>query len=256
MEQNQPTILKANLSQQNQQNRTTPQPHQVNKDRVIDVLVKEVERLKKEVDDIRNDKIIEALQLPEEQLEEAGVLKTTHRLNTSSGWRPLLESEIDEAQSQTDNATQAAKYLGVAYRTYKKWCLVYNKWKVNPWGKGMKRKWDPNKGKYPLNQILEGKFPNYPPYRLKDLLIRSGVKEPKCEVCGFHDRRDTDGKMPLLLNFLDGDEHNHHLDNLQMLCYCCFFLQGRGYIRRGKVEFNFLDPDRIQGSSRKIDTRF
>ncbi len=220
-------------------------------------MVKEHETLKKQVNDLINNKIIDALQMPEEQLQEAGVLKITHRLHTGKGWRPLLESEIDEAQSNTENATEAAKYLGIAYRTYKKWCLVYNKWKINPWGKGSKKKyWDPNKGKYPLNQILEGKFPNYPVYRLKDLLIRSGVKEAKCEVCDFDERRLTDEKIPLLVNFIDGNEKNHKKENLQMLCYNHYFLQGRGYIRRGKVEFNFLDPDRIQGSSRKIVARF
>lgn len=240
-----------------QMTQITHQLPQVDKDRVIDVLVRDVERLKKEVDDIRNDKIIDALQIPVNELEESGVLKKLHRLKQGKGWRPLLESEIDEAQSKTTCATESAKYLGINYRTYRKWCLVYSKWKINPWGKGSKKKfWDPNKGKYPLNQILEGKFPNYPVFRLKDLLIRSNTKKAECEICGRNDRRATDGKMPLLLNFKNGDEKNHKLDNLQMLCYDCFFLYGRGYIRRGKVEFNFLDPDRIQGASRKIDTRF
>lgn len=243
----------------NQENQTTPtihQLHQVDKDKVTDFLVKEVVRLHKEVDDIRNNKIIETLQIPESELQEAGVLKKSHRLKQGRGWRPLLESEIEEAQSKTSCATEAARYLEINYRTYKKWCLIYGKWKTNPWGRGMKRKWDPNKGKYPLNEILDGKFPNYPPYRLKDLLIRSKTKEAKCEVCDFEERRFTDHKIPLLLNFRDGDERNHRLDNLQMLCYNHYFTVGRGWIRRGKVEFNFLDPDRIQGASRKIDARF
>ena len=235
-------------------NDETPHNHH---QRVIDVLVREVERLKKEVNDIRTDKIIKDLQIPEEELKNVGLIKEVHRLNTGSGWRPLLESEILEAQSHTETATNAAKYLGITYRTYKKWCKVYNLWKTNPWGKGAKKKyWDPNKGKYPLNRILEGKFPSYPIYRLKDLLIRSCIKEAKCEICDFEERRSTDDKIPLLVNFKDGDEKNHKLENLQMLCYNHYFLMGRGFIRRGKVEFNFLDPDRIQGSSRKIDARF
>ena len=247
--------------EQNQTTQSIQANHQdhpkVDLEKAMGVFAKELELVKKQLSDIHNNKIIEALQLPTEQLEEAGLITIPHRLKAGRGWRPLLESEIDEAQSKTENATEAAKYLGIAYRTYRKWCLVYNKWKINPWGKGSKKKyWDPNKGKYPLNQILEGKFPNYPTYRLKDLLIRSGIKNAECEVCHRNDRRITDGKMPLLLNYLDADEHNHKLDNLQILCYCCYFLQGRGYIRRGKVEFNFLDPDRIQGSSRKIDARF
>lgn len=213
-------------------------------------------RLQQEVNDLKTEKLVETLQIPIEQLEESGIIKYPHRLKQGKGWRPLLESEIDEAQANTICATQAAKYLGINYRTYRKWCLIYNKWKTNPWGRGDKRLWDPNKGKYPLNQILEGKFPQFPPYRLKDLLIRSGTKEAKCEVCQFTERRITDNKIPLLVNFRDGDEKNHKLENLQMLCYNHYFTMGRGYIRRGKVEFNFLDPDRIQGSSRKIDARF
>lgn len=232
-------------------------PDQQIKDKIIDILVKEIEKLKKEIDDIKNNKIVENLQVPEKKSEKLCVLKIRHRLRTNKGWRPLLESEIDEAQKATENAKEAAKYLGISYRTYKKWCLIYNKLKINPWGKGSKKKyWDPSKGKYPLNKILEGQFPNYPIFRLKDLLIRSGIKDPCCEVCGFNERRITDQKMPLLVNFLDGNEKNHKKDNLQILCYNHYFIQGRGYIRRGKVEFNFLDPDRIQGSSKKIDARF
>jgi len=225
--------------------------------RVIDVLIREVERLKKEINDIRTDKIIKDLQIPEEELKNVGLIKKVHRLNTGNGWRPLFESEILEAQSHTETAINAAKYLGISYKTYKKWCKVYNLWKTNPWVRGAKKKyWDSNKGKYPLNQILEGKFPNYPIYRLKNLLIRSCVKEAKCEICDFKEKRFTDDKIPLLVNFKDGDEKNYKLENLQILCYNHYFLMGRGFIRRGKVEFNFLDPDRIQGYSRKIDIRF
>jgi hypothetical protein len=242
--------------EQNQITQPNQYHPQVDKNTVLSFLVKEVEKLKKQISDIKNEKLIDSLQLTEEQTESSTVLTIPHRLKTANGWRPLLESEILDAQVSTESATEAAKYLGIDYRTYKKWCLVYNKWKINPWGKGSKKKyWDPNKGKYPLNQILEGKFPNYPVYRLKDLLIRSNVKKAECEVCGWDERR-VDGKLPLLLNFKDGDEQNHLLENLQILCYCHYFIMGRGYIRHGKVEFNFKDPDRLQGSSRKIDIRF
>jgi len=230
---------------------------QIDKNRIIDILVREVESLKKQISDIKDGKLLDSLQFPEEQLEESEILTTPHRLKAGKRWRPLLESEIDEAQNATENSTEAAKYLGIDYSTYKKWCKVHGKWKINPWRKGSKKKyWDPNKGKYPLNQILEGKFPNYPIYRLKDLLIRSGIKKAECEVCGLNEHRITDGKMPLLVNFKDGDEKNHKLENLQILCYSHYFLQGRGYIRHGRVEFNFKDPDRLQGSSHKIDARF
>jgi hypothetical protein len=226
--------------------------------KVLDIVVKELQEVKKKVANIENKTVLEELQLPEEDLKALGVIKDNpRRLRRGRGARPLLESEIKEAQEHCDNAMACARYLNVGYNCYKKWAKTYNLFKTNPWGKNAKKRyWAPNKGKYPLNQILEGKFPNYPIYRLKDLLIRSGIKKAECENCGFDEHRLTDNKMPLLISFKDGNEKNHLLENIEILCYNCMFLTGRGYIRKGKVEFNFLDPDRIQGSSRKIEARF
>ena len=226
--------------------------------KILDVVVKELQEMKKKVSSIENKTLMEELQLPEEDLRAMGIINdNTKRLRKGMGARPLLESEIKEAQEHCENAASCARYLDVGYKTYKKWATIYGVFKINPWTKGdRKRYWAPDEGKYPLNQILEGKFPDYPVYRLKDLLIRSGIKKAKCETCGFDEHRITDRKMPLLINFKDGNEKNHVLDNVEMLCYNCMFLMGRGYIKRGKVEFTFLDPDRMQGSSRKINARF
>ena len=226
--------------------------------KVLEIVVKELNEIKKKVSNIENNKILEELKLPEEDLLAMGVIKPTEpRIKKGRGARPLLESEIKEAQEHATNAIGCAKYLGIGYNCYKKWAKFHNLFKVNPWGKGDKKNyWAPDKGKYPINQILEGKFPDYPIYRLKDLVIRSGIKKAICENCGFGERRITDNKMPLLISFKDGNEKNHVLDNIELLCYNCMFLMGRGYIRRGKVEFNFIDPDRIQGSTQNIAARF
>lgn len=228
------------------------------KDKVISALVKEVQELKKDVSAIKNDKVIESLQLPEEDLKALGVITPpAPRLRRGRGNRPLLESEIVEAKAHCETAIGQARYLGVSYNAYRRAAMKYGMFQSNPWGKGSrKRYWAPDKGKYPLNQILEGKFPEYPIYRLKDLLIRSSIKKAECENCGFSEHRITDNKMPLILNFEDGNEKNHRLENLKLFCYNCTFLCGKGYIRRGRVEFNFLDPDRIQGASKKIEARF
>ena len=226
--------------------------------KVLDTVVRELQEVKKKIANLENKTVLEALQLPEEDLKSIGIIKEDpRRIRKGRGARPLLESEIKEAQEHCNNATACAKYLNVGYNCYKKWAKTYNIFKTNPWGKGdRKRYWAPDKGKYPLNQIIEGKFPNYPIYRLKDLLIRSDTKKAECERCHHNEHRITDNKMPLLISFKDGNEKNHLLENIEILCYNCMFLTGRGYIRRGKVEFNFLDPDRIQGSSRKIEARF
>lgn len=226
------------------------------KDRVIHSLVSTVEDLKKQVTDLQNKELQK--ELPQDVIDANNLaIKPPHRLKVGKGWRPLLESEIKEAQEHSDNMTGQARYLGVSFDCYKKYCKRYGMWKPNPWGKGCKKHyWNPNSGKYPLNQILEGKFPDYPVFRLKDLLIRSGTKKAECEQCGFSERRLTDDKIPLILNFEDGNKKNHRLENIRLLCYNCTFLSGKGYIRRGKVHFHFHDPDRMQDADRKIPARF
>ena len=203
--------------------------------------------MKRSVTDLQNKTILENLQLPEEDLKSLGIVRNdVCQLHKGKNNRPLIESEILDAQSHCNNAIECARYLSVGYNCYKRWATSYGIFKINPWSKGNKKQyWVPDKGKHPLNQILEGKFPDYPIYRLKDLLIRSGTKKDECENCGFNEHRITDHRMPLLISFKDGNEHNHLLENIQILCYNCVFLIGRGYIHRGKVEFNFIDPDRI-----------
>jgi hypothetical protein len=49
--------------------------------------------------------------------------------------------------------------------------------------------------------------------------------EECCDSCGFEERRLTDHKIPLLLDFKDGDRTNFSLDNLRLLCFNCYFLQ-------------------------------
>jgi len=221
------------------------------------ILVNSVEELKKEVHEIKTKKIIDELQLPEEILKNSGVIPPPpRRLKDGSGWRPLLESEILEAQSKNETASDCARYLGVCNGTYKKYATKYGIYKTNQYGGSRPRYFDPQKGKYPLNRILQGEFPDYPVYRLKDRVIRGGMKKAECEQCGHSERRITDGKMPLILNFEDGNSKNHRIENLRVLCYNCTFTCGRGYIRNNKVDFHFNDPDRMQGSKKRVKNRF
>lgn len=58
---------------------------------------------------------------------------------------------------------------------------------------------------------------------LKQKLIRDGIKEEKCEICGvsiWHGK-----KLPLELHHKDGDHFNNNFDNLQILCPNCHSIQ-------------------------------
>jgi hypothetical protein len=212
------------------------QIHPTDKDKIIESLVNDIHQLKNELDDIKNKRVVESLQLDEKAIiDSIRIIEKDIRFN-----RELSESEIKEAQSHTDSATESAKYLEVSYKIYRKYCKQYGIWKTNPWSKGSKKKYfDPSRGKYPLNDILTGKYPNYSTYRLKDLLIRSGIKANRCERCKEGRRRFGDNEIPLLLDHIDGNTKNHKLDNLEILCYNCIFLFGRGYLRGRKANFCF-----------------
>ena len=54
---------------------------------------------------------------------------------------------------------------------------------------------------------------------LKAKLIREGIKEPKCEICGL---TEWNGKpIPLELHHIDCNHYNNEFDNLQILCPNC-----------------------------------
>lgn len=56
-------------------------------------------------------------------------------------------------------------------------------------------------------------------YKLKEKLIRDGLKEDKCELCGLSVWQNQ--KLPLELHHKDGDHYNNNLDNLIILCPNC-----------------------------------
>ena len=147
--------------------------------------------------------------------------------------KPLSIDDIKRAMAMTKSNKAAARYLHVSYQHYKRYAknfsedgvTLFDKHK-NQAGKGIS-KFLPNRGKNPpLQDILEGRVPidSYTPEKLKIRLIQEGYIQECCSMCSFAERRVTDYKVPLLINFKDGNKKNWSLDNLEMLCYNHFFL--------------------------------
>ena len=76
-----------------------------------------------------------------------------------------------------------------------------------------------NPTKIPLDEILAGKHPYYQTLKLKKRLIADGIKENKCEECGIDSWLGQ--PISIQLDHIDGDSHNHKLDNLRMMCPNC-----------------------------------
>lgn len=138
--------------------------------------------------------------------------------------RPLLESEIVKAQGQTRSGREAARYLNVHYDTYKRYATLYGLFDrhKNKAGVGVSRK--KTKGTFGLDSILAGEHPTYDHNKLKERLVRAGYLEEKCSLCGFDRKRELDGRSPLILHCIDGNQHNLKRDNLELRCYNCIYL--------------------------------
>jgi hypothetical protein len=198
---------------------------------VIRCLLVEVHNLQKRVTDIEKNKILSELNLPYDLAKSLGVnIKPPRRLKSGMGTRPLMESEILESYEHSFTAKGAAEYLGVSYSTLRTNARRLGIWKTNRRSGAIKKPWNPELGKYPLSEILQNKHQNINPYYLRNKLFQSGSKDQKCDNCGFSERRITDGQQPLLVNFIDGNNNNYALENIQILCYNCMFMVGRGYI--------------------------
>ncbi len=86
----------------------------------------------------------------------------------------------------------------------------------------------------PLQDILNGRVP-FQSYKLKRRLFASGLKTPRCELCGWA-KKSEDGRLPLELDHINGNHADNRLENLRILCPNCHSLQsthrGRNQTRR------------------------
>lgn len=123
--------------------------------------------------------------------------------------KEFTKDEIEHAISTGKTMGGAAKVLNVDWRTFKKEAERY----------GLYKKIVYTSKKYELSDILNGVYPHYPTSKITLRLIKEGLKEYKCESCGIS---DWNGKrIGLELNHIDGDNSNHLLDNLEILCPNC-----------------------------------
>jgi Zn finger protein HypA/HybF involved in hydrogenase expression len=70
----------------------------------------------------------------------------------------------------------------------------------------------------PLSEILV-KGSNYQSFKLKNRLIKEGLKQWKCESCNNEDWMSK--KIPLELEHCNGDNTDNRLENLKLLCPNC-----------------------------------
>ena len=158
----------------------------------------------------------------------------------------ITKEDIIRAQKVTRSNMAAARYLHISYNHYKKYAKMYKNEEgitllqahMNQAGEGIPKFAIAGIDNVPLMDVLEGRVPieHFDPRKIKARLLSEGKLVEVCAKCGFAERRVTDQKIPVILNFKDGNKKNWHLDNLEFLCYNHAFLYATSPITDKQVE--------------------
>jgi hypothetical protein len=159
----------------------------------------------------------------------------------------IPESEIRYAMENTKSNAEAARFLKVSFTTYKKYALMYidrdsdktlYALHKNQFGVGIRKDIaSARKGVYSIEKILQGMYPQYPSWKLRNRILALAILPEACASCGYDERRVTDDTVPLKLDHIDGDETNHCIENLQMLCLNCFYQQSGNPYNETKITY-------------------
>lgn len=163
-----------------------------------------------------------------------------------------MQSQIENAMRVTRSNRAAAEYLRVSYTLYKRFAKLYKTKDgislfdahVNQSGRGIS-KTHVSKKRFQLDDILLGQYPQYPREKLLRRMVINGYIEEKCNHCGYCQKRPTDLKTPLILNHLNGNQSDHRRENLEVLCYNCYFVLVGDLVRRDLKTHAYDRPEEI-----------
>lgn len=130
---------------------------------------------------------------------------------------------IEDAIENTKSNSEASRWLGVSFTTYKKYAIMFDLYEnhKNQAGKGVTKVFKNHT--ITLEQILSNKIDNYPMKLLKKRLIDEGYLQEECSLCGYNEKRLIDDRICLFLDQIDNNNNNYSFENLRLLCPNCHF---------------------------------
>lgn len=127
-----------------------------------------------------------------------------------------FEQQLINVCNNSISMAQACAIMNMNKNTFIKHAKRLGCYVPNQAGKGISKI---NTRKIPIIDILNGKYPQYQKSKLRVRLIKEGYKEYKCEKCGLS--KWLNKPIQLELHHINGNSHDHSLDNLQILCPNC-----------------------------------
>ena len=120
------------------------------------------------------------------------------------------KKEISDAIKIHKSMRASAISLGLDSRTFAKLAKEYDLYdgKTNRGGV-----------RFDLNDILNGKHPQYPTSKLSKRLVKEGYFKYECKSCKISEWNGR--SISLELNHIDGNNGNHSLANLELICPNC-----------------------------------
>lgn len=122
---------------------------------------------------------------------------------------------IKQWESQGVSRAEAAKRLNIRYLTFVRYLMKHDiVYKTNQSHKGIPgwKRWTADN----IQECLESTLPNA---SKRQILIREGVKEEKCECCGLTEWNGC--SIPLELHHKNFNHYDNRLENLIILCPNC-----------------------------------
>jgi len=143
--------------------------------------------------------------------------------------RSWTQTQLINAVKEAKSFRQVLKMLGLkeaggnyfqVQKYVKESAINTDHFKGMGWNKGIKLPYNPRKS---LKEILRVNS-YFQSFKLKKRLFIAGIKQAKCEICGWAEK-STDGRIPLELDHINGDNLDNRLENLRILCPNCHSLQ-------------------------------
>ena len=103
----------------------------------------------------------------------------------------LLKSNIIYGMANSKSNMEAARFLRISYPTYKKYAKMYKddatgqslfEMHKNQQGIGVAKPYNVKKGKYSMEDILEGVYPEYPVSNLKKRIIKATTAQTRSSM--------------------------------------------------------------------------